>query len=259
MRSILLFGFIVGSALNSIAVADSVVWESGNLFSEDMRLPKEKPHPKDKVLFPSNAGGGGNHRISHGMLEWDGHQTRTYLDFYRIRPLINSEIEFYAMKNEDVEDVSAKIGNHSLKGWVFGGYGCVFEGTQVKSKVEYYHNDQGTKFNVPLAQPIPAGQMIGYKVSKQNRSDGTVVMNCWVDYTGTGQNWVKVLENRVWADADWTPPSVPSGAHDSADIEKGVYVGPVQRWWIRINAINESKSANVKVKSIKISELSDLP
>jgi hypothetical protein len=256
MKRFVLLASISAGVLGNIALADTVIWDSKDIFSEDVpRLPAEKPFPKDKVVYPSNAGGGGHHRVSNGMLEWDGDQTRTYVDFYHIKPLVDTEIEFYAIKNEFVEDVSVKIGNHSMDDWEFGGYGCIFEANAATSKVEYYHNDQGTKVAFPLSKTIEPGQMIGYRVAKRNAPNGEVAMDCWVDYTGTGNEWVKVVDNRTWTASDWNPPNVPKGAQDSVEIKAGVYTGVVHRWWIRINGYDASKDGNIKVKSIKVKEL----
>ncbi|MGE0174773.1 MAG: hypothetical protein AB7T49_18415 [Oligoflexales bacterium] len=232
------------------------IWNSDAVLAADGPLTKEQGNGADKVLYPSHAGEGSKtFKVENGFLTWDGNRTRTYLDFYQIKPLVNSELEFYAEKNAGVDNISTKVGNHSMDGdYTFGGYGCSFHANEVGSKVEYFHNDQGDSVDVQ-AQTMAPGKLIGYKVQKQNvAGTGEVSMNCWVDYNGDG-NWTLVLKDRRWKAADWKPGgSVPS-AKDAAEISKGPYTGIVHRWWIRINGATDGL---VKVKNITIRELGEL-
>jgi hypothetical protein len=248
---------ISATTIPTYAVCQSnVIWDSSKILSKDSPLPEELPSDQDAVVFPSHAGEGGGHRIENGMLQWYGNRARIYFDFYKVKELTNSEIEFYAEKNAAVGDVSVKIGNHSLNNWVFGGYTCDFYKDQVKSKAEYYHNEQGKRIVAgKFPEALNPDVMIGYKVQKQNiAGTGNVVMNCFVDFSGTGEHWVKVMDNRIWTNDEWAPPGVPSGGEDSALVESGVYNSTLHRWWIRING---KKSAAIKIRKIVIRELGE--
>ncbi|MGE0172725.1 MAG: hypothetical protein AB7T49_08070 [Oligoflexales bacterium] len=232
-----------------------VIWSSDAMLSKDGPLETEKGNGSDKVLYPSHAGEGAKKfAVENGFLTWDGNRTRVYFDFYQIKPLVNSELEFYAEKTEAVDNVSTKVGNHSMDGqYTFGGYGCSFHAEEVESKVEYFHNDQGDGESVK-GEAMPAGKLIGYKVQKQNvAGSDEVVMNCYVDYNGDG-NWKLAMKDRRWTKKDWKPGGKVPDAKDASEIENGPYRGNVHRWWIRING---EASGKVKVKNIKIREIGE--
>jgi hypothetical protein len=233
----------------------SDLWTSDVILSKDGSLEKEKGNGTDKVLYPSHAGEGSKtFKVENGFLTWDGNRTRVYFDFYRIKPLVNSEFEFYAEKTDGVDNISTKIGNHSLEDedYTFGGYGCSFHQKEVESKVEYFHNDQGDGEHAD-GESMPPDKLIGYKIQKQNvAGSDEITMNCYVDYKGDG-NWTLVMKDRRWKKSDWKPGSVPS-AKDADEIEDGPYKGILHRWWIRINGDPKGK---IKVKNIKIREIGE--
>ena len=230
------------------------LWNSDVAFSVDVNeLDTETPNPNDptNVHMPSHAGndGSNNHQVEGGLKRLSGDRVRDYFNLDEVvgvGNLVNSEIEFFAIR-ENIGNISLKFGNHNSDGWtlsdqwIFGGYGVSFHDGEIQSKAEYYHgpgNNNGPEDDFPLQTSIPDGDLIGYKVSKQNDpATGEVVLNAWIDYSGTGNNWTHVMVNRRFTDGDWDvdPSDVPDGAQDSEEVKDGVYLGPCHRWWIRVN------------------------
>ena len=121
--------------------------------------------------------------------------------------------------------------------WIFGGYGVSFHEETVESKVEYYHNDHGDKETEDLDTTFEEDTWYWFRVDVQT-SGSQKVLNAFIDYDGTDDeswNWTPVMVDRRWVDDDWDPPDTPGGAEDSDDVEQGVYLGPLNRVWIRDN------------------------
>jgi len=219
----------------------ALLWNSDQDFgARDSQLESEQPYGAQGVIYPSHAGDAGpdNHTIQGGVYTLDGDRVRTYYDTYRVKVVTESRLVFRARKDSAVDNISVKFGNHSLDGWVFGGYGVSFHDGEVQSKVEYYHNDHGTEESDSLDRSLADSVWYWYRIDIRSTSAGEKVLDAYVDYDGTDdttQQWTPVMTGRTWTDADWNPPNVPSGGEDSDEVADGVYLGPLNRVWIRDN------------------------
>ncbi|HET8640325.1 MAG TPA: discoidin domain-containing protein, partial [Pseudonocardiaceae bacterium] len=221
------------------------LWNSDQDFgARDIQLEPEEPYGAQGVIYPSHAGDGGadNHRIQGGVYTLDGDRVRTYYDTYRVKTVTEARLVFRARKDSATDNISVKFGNHSLDGWVFGGYGISFHDGEVQSKVEYYHNDHGTEESDSLTRSLGDGVWYWFRIDLRSTGAGEKVLDAYVDYDGTDdttQQWTPVMTGRTWTDGDWDPPSVPSGGQDSDEVADGVYLGPLNRVWIRGNGGGE--------------------
>ena len=219
----------------------TLLWRSDADFElADVQLESEEPYGALDVIYPSHAGedGDDNHTIEAGVYTLDGERVRTYFDIYQVETVANARLVFRARRSGGVENISVKFGNHSLDGWIFGGYGVSFHEETAESKVEYYHNDHGDdKVVEDLDTPLDEDTWFWFRVDIQT-SGTQKVLNAFVDYDGADDeswSWTPVMVDRRWDDEDWEPPDTPGGAQDSDEVEDGVYLGPLNRVWIRDN------------------------
>src|SRR5215207_116762 len=213
------------SAIQQACGTDSAfLWNSDQDFgARDIQLESEVPYGAQRVIYPSHAGDGGadNHTIQGGVYTLDGDRVRTYYDTYRVKTVTEARLVFRARKDSGVDNISVKFGNHSLDGWVFGGYGVSFHDGEVQSKVEYYHNEQGNEEAASLDRSLGDGVWYWYRIDIRSTSAGEKVLDAYVDYDGTDdttQQWTPVMTGRTWTDGDWDPPDVPSGGEDSDEV-----------------------------------------
>ena len=217
------------------------LWNSDEDFqARDLQLESEEPYGRLGVIYPSHAGDDGpdNHTIQGGVYTLDGDRVRTYFDTYRVKTVTQARLVFRARKDSSVDNISVKFGNHSLDGWVFGGYGISFHDGEVQSKVEYYHNDHGSEESEQLDRPLQDGVWYWYRIDIRTTAAGEKALDAYIDYDGTDDTswqWTPVMTDRTWTAGDWDPPDVPSGGEDSDEVEGGVYLGPLNRAWVRDN------------------------
>ena len=235
---------VAPAASQSCGADGAFLWNSDADFqARDIQLESEEPYGAQSVIYPSHAGddGANNHRIQGGIYTLDGDQVRTYFDTYRVATVTQARLIFRARKDSSTDNISVKFGNHSLDGWVFGGYGVSFHDTEVQSKVEYYHNDQGDEESETLAQPMRDDTWYWFRIDIRT-SGAEKVLDAYMDYDGTddaSQQWTPVMTGRTWTDGGWDPSDVPSGGEDSDEVEDGVYLGPLNRVWVRANGGGE--------------------
>jgi hypothetical protein len=200
--------------------------------------------------------------IRNKFIQWIGNKTRIYLDFYILAGgLQNSELEFYAIRNDAVKDIHVKLGNHGMVDFMFGGFGVAFEENKVSINHEYFHNEHGNPKNVYLERLIPNYDLIGYRIRIENtKVEDSIwpfakMINAWIDY-GDGE-WYHVVHDKTIKQEDWHCPLTPEDKQlkkDSMAVNAGVYTGPCHQWWIRLNSDRQDESV-LKVKSIKIRKL----
>jgi hypothetical protein len=223
-------------------------------------------HASDGVLMCSGASGVDSCDIDNGWLyiPTGGGNGRVYFDYHtRPRFDVNDQPGFnMAMTFKFIwvgnDNISVKDGNHGTDGFefdgelVFGGLGFSLHESEVQSKAEYWHNEQGDEEQ----SAYPSGRSL--QENKEYRCFFTLVtdrvgkrvlLNVWLDF-GDGSNWVKVMNNRAWTQSNWDPGNVPSG-DDQQQIEDGPSYIKRHHVWLRNNA----GGADLPVKDIKIGTL----
>ena len=225
-------------------------------------------HAPDGVLLSSGASGVNSHTISNGYLniETGGGNGRCYWDYHTLSRYSQDDqpgfnIAFTCkFKWVNTDNLSIKDGNHGTDGWsldgqlVFGGFGYSLHKTEVQSKVEYWHNEQGDE----VASVYPNNRQLQtnseYKTFSTLRTDRVgqrVVLNVWMDF-GDGSGWVKIMTDRVWNNSNWSPGNVPNG-DDQQDVEAGPSHIKRHHIWTRNNV--GSSSANLPITELKIGTL----
>jgi len=239
------------------------MYDSKQTLSNDISLPSGKTHPTDKVLLSSGASGVNAHPIKNGWLEVQsgGGNGRVYWNYHELPQFsqldtagFNTVMTGTFKLKPGIENLSIKDGNHGTNGWVldgklvFGGFGFSIHRTEVQSKVEYWHNDQGQE----VASQYPNGIILQddkeYKFFTTMRADRTnqeIVLNVWLDF-GDGKGWVLVMKDRKWGMSGWDPGSVPNG-EDKSQIENGPSSIKKHHIWTRANG-----SGDLPIKDIRI-------
>jgi hypothetical protein len=213
----------------------------------------------DEVMLPSGASGAKGHKINNGYLEIDtgGGNGRIYWDFHRVNKKAIEQEQGFGYHHVFIgtfvlggENLSIKIGNHGSDGreydgkMVFGGFGLSFHETEMGSKAEYWHNNQGQSVDVKYPNGMKLTKGKDYKFFIWLSSDKTAlstVLNVWLDFDD-GKGWTKVMSDRKWTKSGWSAGNVPNGA-DKADIQNGPYI-KCHTVWTRAN------TGNSKVKGI---------
>ena len=97
------------------------------------------------------------------------------------------------MLKPGIDNLSIKDGNHGTDGWVlegeyvFGGFGVAFHRNGVdgvESKVEYWHNRQGSEVSIPYPMGLQLVDNKEYKFFLTfiiDRVKQEVVLNAWLD------------------------------------------------------------------------------
>src|ERR671910_209349 len=217
----------------------NIIWfyDSQPSLSKDMILKGSQLHPTDRVLLSSSASGVSSHPIKNGWLEVQsgGGNGRVYWNYHEVPQFsqlptagFNTVMTGTFMFKPEIDNLSIKDGNHGTNGWVldgkvvFGGFGLAFHRTNVESKAEYWHNEQGSGVTVSYPNGL---QLVDNKEYKffltlvTDRVKQEVVLNAWLDF-GDGKGWIQVMKDRKWGQSGWSPGSVPNG-EDKADILKG--------------------------------------
>jgi Prealbumin-like fold domain len=246
----------------------NVVWfyDSQPSLTKDMVLKSSQTHPTDRVLFPSSASGTSSHPIKNGWLEVQsgGGNGRVYWNYHEVPQFsqlptagFNTAMTGTFMFKPGIDNLSIKDGNHGTNGWVleddlvFGGFGLAFHRTNVESKAEYWHNNQGKGITIAYPSGLKLVDNKEYKfflTLVTDRVKQEVVLNAWLDF-GDGKGWVQVMKDRKWGQSGWDPGSVPNG-NDKADIEKGPSFIKKHHIWTRANG-----DSFLPVKDIKIGTL----
>ncbi|HJU58267.1 MAG TPA: hypothetical protein VJ583_00835, partial [Nitrososphaeraceae archaeon] len=246
----------------------NVIWfyDSQPSLSKDMVLRSGQTHPTDRVILPSSASGVSSHPIKNGWLEVQsgGGNGRVYWNYHEVPQFsqlptagFNTAMTGTFMFKPGIDNLSIKDGNHGTNGWVldgdlvFGGFGLAFHRTEVESKAEYWHNNQGSGMTVSYPNGLKLVDNKEYKfflTFVTDRVKQEVVLNAWLDF-GDGKGWVQVLKDRKWGQSGWSPGSVPNG-NDKAEIEKGPSFIKKHHIWTRANG-----NSFLPVKDIKIGTL----
>jgi hypothetical protein len=245
----------------------NIIWtyDSKQTLSNDITIPDGMTHPNDPVLLSSGASGVDSHSIRNGWLEIEsgGGNGRVFWNYHELPYFsqlstagFNTVMTGTFMFKPGIDNLSIKDGNHGTDGWVldddlvFGGFGLAFHRTEVESKVEYWHNYQGSE----VTATYPNGMnLIDNKEYKffitfiTDRLNQEVVLNAWLDF-GDGKGWVKVLADRKWGQNGWDPGSVPDG-DDKAEIIKGPSFIKKYHIWTRANS---DGGVVLPIKDIKI-------
>jgi len=242
---------------------------------EDFEMLKSKPQPLEdetaygplKVLFVSHAGGGDKGEENNTLrtdvvdgqvlMELHGHKLRTYYDHYQVEATPNLEFECEAMiGNGKVDNISLKAGNHSMDDFEFGGYGVSFGVDQVESKVEFNHFDphgsnNGEKFPKDLDRKIERKVLHGFKYRIQNvKGQRKKILNAWIRYPGETE-WTLVMKNRTWNDQEFLENDIhDEGKKDTEEIKNGVYLGILNRCWVRCNAPTDASDSDKKAAKV---------
>ena len=246
----------------------NVIWfyDSQPSLTKDMVLNSGQTHPTDRVILPSSASGVSSHPIKNGWLEVQsgGGNGRVYWNYHEVPQFsqlptagFNTAMTGTFMFKPGIDNLSIKDGNHGTNGWsfdgelVFGGFGLAFHRTNVESKAEYWHNNQGSGMTVSYPNGL---QLVDNKEYKffltlvTDRVKQEVVLNAWLDFAD-GKGWVQVMKDRKWGQSGWSPGSVPNG-NDKAEIEKGPSFIKKHHIWTRANG-----DSFLPVKDIKIGTL----
>jgi hypothetical protein len=246
----------------------NVIWfyDSQPSLTKDMVLNSGQTHPTDRVILSSSASGVSSHPIKNGWLEVQsgGGNGRVYWNYHEVPQFsqlptagFNTAMTGTFMFKPGIDNLSIKDGNHGTNGWsfdgdlVFGGFGLAFHRTNVESKAEYWHNNQGSGMTVSYPNGL---QLVDNKEYKffltlvTDRVKQEVVLNAWLDF-GDGKGWVQVMKDRKWGQSGWSPGSVPNG-NDKAEIEKGPSFIKKHHIWTRANG-----DSFLPVKDIKIGTL----
>jgi hypothetical protein len=239
------------------------MYDSKQTLTSDISLPSGETHPTDKVLLSSGASGVNAHPIKNGWLEVQsgGGNGRVYWNYHEVPQFsqfdtagFNTVMTGTFKLKPGIENLSIKDGNHGTDGWVldgklvFGGFGFSIHRTEVQSKVEYWHNDQGQEVASEYPNGITLQNDKEYKFFTTMRADRTnqeVVLNVWLDF-GDGKGWVLVMKDRKWGMSGWDPGSVPNG-DDKAEIENGSSSIKKHHIWTRANG-----SGDLPIKDIRI-------
>src|SRR5215213_3764561 len=246
----------------------NVLWfyDSQPSLTKDMVLKGGQTHPTDRVILSSSASGVSSHPIKNGWLEVQsgGGNGRVYWNYHEVPQFsqlptagFNTAMTGTFMFKPGIDNLSIKDGNHGTNGWildgkvVFGGFGLSFHRTDVQSKAEYWHNNQGSSTTVSYPNGL---QLVDNKEYKffltlvTDRVKQEVVLNAWLDF-GDGKGWIQVMKDRKWGQSGWSPGSVPNG-NDKADILKGPSFIKKHHIWTRANG-----DSFLPVKDIKIGTL----
>jgi len=246
----------------------NIIWfyDSQPSLSKDMVLKSSQLHPTDRVILSSSASGVSSHPIKNGWLEVQsgGGNGRVYWNYHEVPQFsqlptagFNTAMTGTFMFKPGIDNLSIKDGNHGTNGWVldgklvFGGFGLAFHRTNVESKAEYWHNEQGRGVTVSYPNGL---QLVDNKEYKffltlvTDRVKQEVVLNAWLDF-GDGKGWVQVMKDRKWGQSGWDPGSVPNG-DDKTQIEKGPSFIKKHHVWTRANG-----DSFLPVKDIKIGTL----
>ena len=246
----------------------NVIWfyDSQPSLTKDMVLKGGQTHPTDRVILSSSASGVSSHPIKNGWLEVQsgGGNGRVYWNYHEVPQFsqlptagFNTAMTGTFMFKPGIDNLSIKDGNHGTNGWVldgklvFGGFGLAFHRTNVESKAEYWHNNQGSGTTVSYPNGL---QLVDNKEYKffltlvTDRVKQEVVLNAWLDF-GDGKGWVQVMKDRKWGKSGWDPGSVPNG-DDKTDILKGPSFIKKHHIWTRANG-----DSFLPVKDIKIGTL----
>ncbi len=245
-----------------------IVWfyDSQPSLSKDMVMKGSQLHPTDRVILSSSASGVSSHPIKNGWLEVQsgGGNGRVYWNYHEVPQFsqlptagLNTAMTGTFMFKPGIDNLSIKDGNHGTNGWVldgkvvFGGFGLAFHRTNVESKAEYWHNEQGSGVTVSYPNGL---QLVDNKEYKffltlvTDRVKQEVVLNAWLDF-GDGKGWVQVMKDRKWGQTGWDPGSVPNG-DDKTQIEKGPSFIKKHHVWTRANG-----DSFLPVKDIRIGTL----
>ena len=241
-------------------------YDSKNALSKDITLSSGTTPPQDRVLLSSGASGVSSHPIKNGWLEVQsgGGNGRVYWNYHEVPQFsqlptagFNTAMTGTFMFKPGIDNLSIKDGNHNTDGWslegqyVFGGFGLAFHRTDVESKAEYWHNNQGNGISVTYPNGL---QLVDNKEYKffltlvTDRVKEEVVLNAWLDFAD-GKGWIQVMKDRKWGHSGWSPGSVPNG-EDKADIIKGPSFIKKHHIWTRANG-----DSSLSVKDIMIGTL----
>lgn len=241
-------------------------YDSKPSLSKDMVLKSGQTLPTDPVLLPSSASGASSHPIKAGWLEIQsgGGNGRVYWNYHELPQYsqlptagFNTAMTGTFMLKPGIDNLSIKDGNHGTNGWsldgdlVFGGFGLAFHRTNVESKAEYWHNNQGDGVTVSYPNGLKLVDNKEYKfflTLVTDRVKEEIVLNAWLDF-GDGKGWVQVMKDRKWGQTGWSPGSIPN-ANDKADILKGPSFIKKHHIWTRANG-----NSFLPVKDIMIGTL----
>jgi hypothetical protein len=241
-------------------------YDSKNALSQDMTLKSGTTHPQDRVLLSSGASGVSSHPIKNKFIEVQsgGGNGRVYWNYHEVPQFsqlptagFNTAMTGTFMFKPGIDNLSIKDGNHNTDGWVlngkyaFGGFGLAFHRDNVESKVEYWHNLQGSGVTVPYPSGLNLVDNKEYKfflTLVTDRVKQEVVLNAWLDFSD-GKGWIQVLKDRKWGQSGWSPGSVPNG-EDKADILKGPAFIKKHHIWTRANG-----DSSMPIKDIMIGTL----
>src|SRR5574339_50764 len=241
------------------------MYDSKQTLSKDITIPEDETHPNDPVLLSSGASGVNSHSIKNGWLEIEsgGGDGRVYWNYHVLPQYsqlltagFNTVMTGTFMFKPGITGLSIKDGNHGTDGWVldgqlvFGGFGIDLQRTDVKSKVEYWHNNQGKGVTITYPSGLKLIDNKEYKFFVTFRTDRIkqeVVLNAWLDFAN-GNGWIQVMKDRKWGQSGWNPGSVPNG-NDKTDILKGPSFIKKHHIWTRANS---GGGAILPVKDIKI-------
>jgi hypothetical protein len=238
----------------NIYPVSNIIWtyDSKQTLSNDITIPDGMTHPTDPVLLSSGASGVDSHSIRNGWLEIEsgGGNGRVYWNYHELPYFsqlstagYNTVMTGTFMFKPGIDNLSIKDGNHGTDGWVldgqlvFGGFGIAFHRNEVETKVEYWHNRQGSDVTITYPNGLNLIDNKEYKffiTFITDRVNQDVVLNAWLDF-GDGNGWVKVMTDRKWGQTGWSPGSVPNG-NDKADIIKGPSFIKKHHIWTRANS-----------------------
>ena len=206
----------------------------------------------DEVCLPSGASGAKNHKLQNHRIVIDsgGGNGRIYWDFHRVNNKAIEQVPNFGFKHAfggsfilGGDNLSVKIGNHGSDGreydgkYVFGGFGFSLHASECQSKVEYWHNNQGSE----VAESYPNGRTLQkgkeYKffcslIGDPQSNEAT--LNVWVDFND-GAGYLNVMNNRKWGKSGWSPGSVPNGS-DTQWIKDGPGHIKSHTVWTRANS-----------------------
>lgn len=230
-------------------------YDAKQTLSKDIRVPKNRPHPDDPVMFSSGASGVDYFDIKSGkiLIQSGGGNGRVYWNYHEIpqmvtKPEFGFNLAFtcsFILSNQ--ANLSIKDGNHGTNGWsldgrlVFGGFGLSLHRNEVQSKVEYYHNKQGNEqsFSYPNGRSLSSTRESKvFLTIRTDRIQKEVVLEVWIDF-GDGQGWIKCVNSRKWNSSNWNPSGVPDGKEDSDAIRTSPHLIKRHHIWTRNNGGND--------------------
>lgn len=225
-----------GGGDEKLPIATKIYYNSDKTLDTPKKLSSKKPHPDDKVLFPSGASGADYFEIKddkflyfetgdgNGRVYWDYHQVSEFNDGTIQDAGYNTVFYGTFRLEKGIDNLSVKDGNHGTDGWVFdgdfvfGGFGLSFHRDFMKMKAEYKHGDgEGSdNFDYPNGQELKDDVLYRFLyVRRTDIAKSECVVEGWLEFEHMSGNWTKI-GTRTWNENKWNGPKSIDGGNYGA-------------------------------------------